>query len=274
MKKDVYDFSDIDNKFISNNVALIKYALRDFCWVKDWDDIFQEACIWLMMAKKKWNPTKSAWVTFASKFILWQYHSYRGHERTLGRDAQKAGFTISSLDKITETRDIGYCDSFEEDLEIKLFNESVMDKLDKKRSKYIFKHILLGYKHWEIAEKYHISHQRIQQIYWQEVNRIKKEIDSMKKLTVYISGPMKGKIDLNKDAFKQAENYIISLGHTPINPHELTKHLINPSCEECMKIDIKNLLLCDAIHMLDGWKNSKGASLEYNIAKMIGLKVI
>jgi RNA polymerase sigma factor (sigma-70 family) len=274
MRKEDFDFSDIDNRFVNENIGLIKYALKDFYWVKDWEDVFQEACIWLLMAKKKFDNRKSAWVTYASKFILWQYHIYRGRDKAQYRSPEKAGFTVSSLDKISETRDIGYKDTFEDDLEIKMFNESIIDMIPEKRTKEIIRLALLGYNQPQIAKKFGISHQRIQQIYKTELDKLKKEIDSMKKMLVYISGPMRGKLDLNKAAFEQAENYIISLGHTPVNPHNLTKDLINPSVEECLKVDIKNLLSCDAIHMLDGWKGSKGAKLEYDIAKAIGLKVI
>ena len=31
---------------------------------------------------------------------------------------------------------------------------------------------------------------------------------------------------------------------------------------------------CDFIYMMDGWQNSRGAKMEYEFAKMIGIQII
>lgn len=41
-----------------------------------------------------------------------------------------------------------------------------------------------------------------------------------------------------------------------------------------MKIDVKVLLGCSTIVMLDGWEQSRGALLEWNIARALNLKII
>jgi hypothetical protein len=41
-----------------------------------------------------------------------------------------------------------------------------------------------------------------------------------------------------------------------------------------MNTDIYWLEKCDAIHMLPGWKKSKGASHEYLVAKGLGLEIL
>lgn len=41
-----------------------------------------------------------------------------------------------------------------------------------------------------------------------------------------------------------------------------------------MKFCIENLMNCDAIYLLYDWRMSKGAVLEYAIAKELGLKII
>lgn len=41
-----------------------------------------------------------------------------------------------------------------------------------------------------------------------------------------------------------------------------------------MRKDIESLLQCDMVAVLPGWETSKGATLEVNIAREIGLPVI
>lgn len=41
-----------------------------------------------------------------------------------------------------------------------------------------------------------------------------------------------------------------------------------------MEICLKELLHCDGIYMLDNWKESRGARIEYGIASELGIKVI
>ena len=53
-------------------------------------------------------------------------------------------------------------------------------------------------------------------------------------MRVYISGQMTGKSDLNRKAFKDAEQHLKSLGYTVINPHNYPVD----SYEVCMKRDI------------------------------------
>jgi len=41
-----------------------------------------------------------------------------------------------------------------------------------------------------------------------------------------------------------------------------------------MRIDIKALVDCDAIYMLNNWRDSKGANVELNIAQGLGMEII
>ena len=45
------------------------------------------------------------------------------------------------------------------------------------------------------------------------------------------------------------------------------------SWEACMRSDIAELVKCDAIQLLHGWENSKGATLEHHIAERLGLQI-
>lgn len=90
---------------------------------------------------------------------------------------------------------------------------------------------------------------------------------------IYISGAMTGKPDLNFPLFNREAIRLRSMGYDVINPAEL-----NPDPEaswhDCMKTDLKALLDCDAIALLDGWENSQGAHLELHIAHRVGIKVL
>jgi len=41
-----------------------------------------------------------------------------------------------------------------------------------------------------------------------------------------------------------------------------------------MRNDIKTLMLCDEIHMLKDWESSKGAKIEHDLAKSLGIKIV
>lgn len=90
---------------------------------------------------------------------------------------------------------------------------------------------------------------------------------------VYIAGPMTGLPGLNFDAFNAEAARLRAEGHEVINPAE-----INPDHEmpwaQCMRRDIAELVKCNAIYMLPGWKASKGATLEHHIAERLEMLVI
>jgi len=91
-------------------------------------------------------------------------------------------------------------------------------------------------------------------------------------MKIYISGPMTGLPDFNKPAFNAAETKLKLKGYTVLSPaclpssNEITH-------EEYMVIDLAMLSICDKIYMLDGWKNSTGAKMEYEEAICLGIDV-
>lgn len=91
-------------------------------------------------------------------------------------------------------------------------------------------------------------------------------------MRIYISGPMTGKPDLNRPAFNAKAAELRALGHEVVNPAELPE-IPGGTWHDYMKADIKLLLECDAIYMLPGWVGSKGAALEYDIARDLGMEI-
>ena len=83
----------------------------------------------------------------------------------------------------------------------------------------------------------------------------------------YISGPITGTEDY-MDRFKRAQEYLESQGHTVINPALVNTILPKDvTYDEFMRIDFELLDMCEAMYMLDGWKNSPGANREHGYGR-------
>lgn len=96
--------------------------------------------------------------------------------------------------------------------------------------------------------------------------------NSLRAGRVYIAGPMTGYADLNFPAFHAEAKALRVAGLEVTNPAEIN---VDPNMgwSTCMRADIAQLVTCDRIHLLPGWSNSKGASLEHHIASELGLLV-
>lgn len=96
----------------------------------------------------------------------------------------------------------------------------------------------------------------------------------MERKKIYISGPISGlRFDKVERAFNDAEIRLQEEGYEVVNPLEngLTK---DHSWREHMKADIKLLMECDTIYLLKGYKDSKGAMIEYDLARILGYDII
>lgn len=90
----------------------------------------------------------------------------------------------------------------------------------------------------------------------------------------YISGPIAGyRRDEVEGAFGAMAKNLRALGIEPVSP--LQNGLPAESTwEEHMRADIKLLVDCDYIIMLDGWADSRGARIELNLARGLGIRNI
>lgn len=88
---------------------------------------------------------------------------------------------------------------------------------------------------------------------------------------IYISGKITGTKDYYA-RFEKAENDLIKMGYAPINP--VKNEPEGKDWEYYMRQDIMKLMCCSGIYMLKGWRYSRGAKLEFKIAKNLGFKII
>lgn len=94
-------------------------------------------------------------------------------------------------------------------------------------------------------------------------------------MKVYISGKISG-LPLNNviEKFKWHASLLESKGHEPINPIDISPFHDSKDWYYYMVDDIAALLKCDAIYMLKDWGQSRGARIEYQIAKELGLQIL
>lgn len=83
---------------------------------------------------------------------------------------------------------------------------------------------------------------------------------------IYISGPISGlPLETVYNNFTNAEVNLLEKGYKVVNPFN-NGLPTTATWEEHMRADLKLLLDCDAIYMLEGWEKSRGARMEYALA--------
>ena len=89
--------------------------------------------------------------------------------------------------------------------------------------------------------------------------------------TIYISGPMSGIEFHNYPAFHAAAKHLRAQGYTVINPAEIEPD--EQTWEAFMRADIKALMDADAVAVLPGWEQSRGAKIEVELARQLGMEI-
>lgn len=104
----------------------------------------------------------------------------------------------------------------------------------------------------------------------------------MRKRKIYIAGPMTGIARWNRPAFVKAAERLRGLGWEVKSPIEIsdtfgsqntivtTPGLLDTVIDE----ELAQLAKCDAIYLLTGWENSRGAKTELQLALEKGMDVI
>ena len=98
-------------------------------------------------------------------------------------------------------------------------------------------------------------------------------------LRLYLPAPMTGLPNSTRPAFHAAAAALRGAGYEVINPAELDEsgpitHPDGPRAwPRYMRRDIPHLCKCDALAMLPGWEQSKGARLERSIATALTVAV-
>lgn len=92
-------------------------------------------------------------------------------------------------------------------------------------------------------------------------------------MKIYIAGPMTGYPDFNYPAFFRASQDLLDVGHEPVNPARAEGR---EGCEtwlDFMRAALRDIADADAVALLPGWQNSRGAALEQRLGVELGLPV-
>ena len=90
---------------------------------------------------------------------------------------------------------------------------------------------------------------------------------------IYIAGPMSGLPDFNYPAFDAKAAELRALGFHVENPAENRA----PHCRSWlgyMRLTVAQLVTCDVVYLLPGWRYSRGACIEHQLALSLGLRVV
>lgn len=98
---------------------------------------------------------------------------------------------------------------------------------------------------------------------------------------LYIAGPMRGHRDFNFPLFKAAARYLRLAGYGVVSPAEHDVSIGfdtktgdgDAQFKKSIGWDMEQILASDGIALLDGWQESKGASLEAAVAHHAGKKL-
>lgn len=93
------------------------------------------------------------------------------------------------------------------------------------------------------------------------------------KKKIYISGPISGyEYEERKETFAMAKKFLELEGYEVFNPLE-NGLPSDADTHQHMRADLKMLIQCDSIFLLDKWNHSAGCFVEFMVAVAIGCKL-
>lgn len=97
-------------------------------------------------------------------------------------------------------------------------------------------------------------------------------VEESTKPKAYISGKMTGTEDYGREKFSKARQILIGKGYEVFSPSDIG-FVDGWDWSEYMRYDLAEMTKCDIVYMLDDWKDSKGATIEYEVAHSLGIPV-
>lgn len=86
---------------------------------------------------------------------------------------------------------------------------------------------------------------------------------------LYLCGPVTGVPDLNRPAFDEAAETLREAGYAVLVPHDAVP--AHARWQDAMRMCIAAMLGCDGVALIDGWERSRGAAIEIDIARKVGM---
>lgn len=90
-------------------------------------------------------------------------------------------------------------------------------------------------------------------------------------MILYIAGKMSGFPDMGRARFREAEERLRQRGHVVLNPAALP---IGLPPDRYMPICLAMIDASEGIYLLDGWRASRGATIEAEYARYQGKQVL
>lgn len=86
-------------------------------------------------------------------------------------------------------------------------------------------------------------------------------------MRVFLCGPMSGLREWNYPAFLRKAAELRALGYEVLSPAENFPDPVKaPDWADCLRASIGQLIQADAVYLLGGWRESRGARIERHLA--------
>lgn len=85
---------------------------------------------------------------------------------------------------------------------------------------------------------------------------------------LYLAGPMSGLPNYNYPAFNRSQFILEAAGYEVINPTSIGQHE-GWTHDDYLRAALALMLQADAVALLPGWENSKGAALEAEVSRLL-----